>query len=127
MSLKIAGVAGGKHPTLKKGDIIELSPENKIEIMAKEEVSKRSPEGFRFIPIDSKVIGDVKVLVGRKDIKKPEPDQYLGTVEITYRSLNLFKDRLYQPKTTLVKVHCKDCKNDIGVPDLEMIEFKVLK
>ncbi len=123
--MRIAGVAGDKHPTLRKGDAIELTVEKKLLAMATEVLVQYSAKGFTNIPISSKVIGDVKVLEGRKDIKNPEPNQYIGTVEIVYKVLNLQKDKLFQEKKAKIKVQFQDSKDELGMPDLECMTKEV--
>ena len=124
--MKIAGIAGSKHPTLKKGDIIELSSEDKICVMAKEQVSVNSPEGYKYIPIQALNLNTVQKIEGRKLKGKEDPPQYIGEVMVKYRVLRLSDNRLMPTKSMRVKVHCKDCKNDVGIPDLELIDYKCL-
>lgn len=125
--MKIKGIAGGKHPTKKKGEILELSPEEKLEIMAKEQVTEHSPEGIKYIPISAEVSGKVRVMPGRVTKNKTEPAQYSGEVKVKYRALSLSTDRLKPTKEIKVSIHCKDCRDDMGVDDLEAMDFKVLK
>ena len=125
--MKFKGIAGGRHPSLKKGDVIQLSAEEKVIAMAKEQISENSPEGVRRIPISAEILGEVQTISGRRDIKKPEPTQYISTLVIKYRVLKLSTDRIMPAKKVKVKVHCKDCHNDIGVPDLQVVDFKELK
>ena len=123
--MKIGGIAG-KHPTVRKGEVIELSPEDKVKAQAKQELSDRSEEGFRFLPTKSIIIGVVQEIKGRQ-LKDPEPNQYIGTVQITYRPLRLKDDRLFPERTVKVKIHCTDSKDDLGIPDLETLDYKVIK
>lgn len=125
--MKINGIAGGRHPSKKKGDVIELSPEQKIEIMAKEQVVENSPEGIKYIPISAEAIGKAKVMAGRVTKNKTEPAQYSGKVKVKYRALRLSDDRLKPTKEIKVKIHCKDCRDDMGVDDLEAVDFKIVK
>lgn len=126
--MKIRGIAGGKNPHgLKKGDVIELSPEEKVCAMAREQVVESSPEGFKYIPLSAEVVGSVQVVAGRELKNNPEPSQYIGEVVVKFRTLKLSTDRLMPSKAMKVKVHCKDCKDDIGVSDLQVVDFKVLK
>jgi hypothetical protein len=124
--MKIAGVAGAKHPTLKKGDIIELSPERKLEEQAKQEVISRSETGYQYLPTKSVVSGNVQIIKGRQT-KKPEPSQYIGTVKVSYRRLRLADDRLFPEQTTLVKLHITDSKDELGLPDFKTKSFSILK
>jgi len=123
--MKISGIAG-KHPTIRKGEVIELSPEEKVKAQAKQELSDRSEEGFKFLPTRAHVIGSVQVVQGRQ-LKEPEPNQYIGTVEITYRPLRLADDRLFPERSIKVKIHCIDSKDDLGIPDLNTMEYKIIK
>lgn len=125
--MKIKGIAGGRHDSLKKGDIISLSPEEKIIAMAKEQVSENSPVGLRRIPLKAEVIGEVQTVKGRSLKNNGDPTQYIGTAKVHYRTLRLSDDRIMPAKTITVKIHCKDCKDDIGVEDLETLDYKVLK
>lgn len=124
--MKIQGIAGSKHPTLKKGDSIALSSEDKVCLMAREQVAENSPEGLRYIPLAAKLIGKVQLIQGRAVKNNPDPNQYIATVEVKFRELDLVKDRLHQAKTVKVKIHCKDCTDDIGVEDLETVDFKFI-
>ena len=124
--MKIEGVAGKKHPTLKRGDAIELSPEKKIQAMACEAVVKSSPNGYLYVPLTAEIKGEVRVIKGRKDIKNPEPNQYLGTALVRFRPHKLDTDRVFSVKTQKVKVHCKDAKDTNGIPDLERVEDLML-
>lgn len=120
--MKIAGIAGKKHPMLKKGDAIELSPEDKVMSAAKDQVSSGAPEGIRWIPIQAKLLTEVQVVKGRETGRKSEPAQYIGKVEVTYRVLKLDVDRLTPTKKKVVKLTCKDCKDEIGAPDLQVVD-----
>lgn len=124
--MKIAGVAGKKHPTLKRGEAIPLSPESKVEAMAREALVKSSPEGYLYVPVDSKVVGTVRIIAGRFGLKEPEPAQYMGTCLVKYRTCKLSTDKVFAIKEQKVKVHIKDTKNDIGVEDLEMVESSMV-
>jgi len=124
--MKIAGVAGAKHPTLKKGDIIPLTPKDKVEIMAKHAVVDMSPSGHMNTPLEAKLIGEVEIIRGRAGGKKEDPTQYIGTCTVTYRPFNLSTDKVFASKKCKIKMHIKDVKNDIGVEDLETIEATLL-
>ena len=123
--MKIAGIAG-KHPTLRKGDVIELTHEKKVESQARQELSDRSEEGFKYLTTKASVVGDVQIVPGRQ-VKNGDPTQYIGTVQITYRPLRLADDRLFPEKTVKVKIHCQDSKDDLGMPDLETLDFQVIQ
>lgn len=123
--MKIAGIAG-KHPSLKKGEIIQLSAEDKVKSQAKQELSDNSDEGYKFLPTKAVVVGNVQEVKGRAT-KDPEPSQYIGTVLITYRPLRLADDRLFPEKSKTVKIHCCDCVDSLGMPDLKTLKFEVLK
>lgn len=125
--MKIAGIAGAKHPSKKKGDPIELSPEDKLRAISKEQVAEDSPEGTKRIPIDVEVIGDVRVIDGRHAGDDSTPAQYMGEAVVKYRTLHLHNDRMTPAKKVQIKIHFKDCKNDIGVPDLEVVSMEELK
>ena len=126
--MRIKGIAGGKNPNgLRKGDVIELSPEEKVCAMAREQVVENSPEGYKYIPLSAEVVGNVQVVAGREVKGNSDPAQYIGEVIVKFRTLKLATDRLMPSKAMKVKVHCKDCKDDIGVSDLQVVDFKVLK
>ena len=110
--MKIAGVAGKKHPTLKRGEAIALSPESKVEAMAREALVKNSPEGYLYVPLASNVIGTVRTIAGRVGLTVPEPAQYMGTCLVKYRTCKLDTDKVFAVKEQKVKVHVKDTKND---------------
>lgn len=124
--MKFRGIAGNNHPSLKKGDPIPLSPEDKVKSVAIDYVSSHSDIGFKFVPVSARLIGNVTVNPGRELKNKSEPAQYSGTVEVTYRPLSLKDDRLYPVKTRKVKVQCCDCRNDIGVPDVQAVEVALM-
>lgn len=124
--MKIAGIAGATHPTLKRGEPIALSPEKKVEAQAKEGIFDASPEGIRNIPIDAKTIGHVTVLTGRRDVTPPEPGQYSATVAVSYRPTKLATDKVFPVKIAHVAIICKDSKDQHGIPDLETVDFKIL-
>lgn len=123
--MKIAGIAG-KHPNVRKGDVIELSNEKKVESQARQELSDRSEEGFKFLTTKASIVGEVQVVLGRQ-VKNGDPNQYIGTVMITYRPLRLADDRLFPEKVVKVKIHCQDSRDDLGMPDLETIDFQVIQ
>lgn len=125
--MKIKGVAGNKHPNpkLRRGDPILLSPEEKAKVIASETVIALSEEGFRRIPIKEEVIGTVQVIRGRSGIKKPEPDQYVGTVKVIYKRLKLDGDKLFPEKAVTIKVQFKDSTDDIGMPDLKLVSHEL--
>ena len=123
--MKIAGIAG-KHPNVRKGEIIHLSAEEKVKSQAKQELSDNSEEGYKFLPTKAVVVGNVQEIKGRQT-KEPEPNQYIGTVLITYRPLRLADDRLFPEKSVTVKLHCCDCTDDLGMPDLKTLKFDILK
>jgi hypothetical protein len=125
--MKVSGIAGARHPELKKGDAIEFTPEQKVCAMAKEQVVESSPEGLRYIPISAEVVGDVQVIAGREVKGHSDPAQYIATVVVKFRTLKLADDRLRPNKSVKVKIHCKDCKDEIGVPDLQSVDFQILK
>lgn len=128
MSLGIRGIAGGKHPTKRKGDYIELSTQEKLLRVSKERLASFSPEGHRYIPLEVKVEGDITFIPGRNLGKgKEDPNQYIGTVSIRYRSLRLKDSRLDQSREMKVTVHFKDCYNDLGLPDQELVDFKIIQ
>ena len=122
--MKIAGIAG-KHPQMRKGDIIQLSAEDKVKSQAKQELSDQSEEGYKFLCTKAVIVGSVQEVKGRQT-KDPEPNQYIGTVLITYRPLRLSDDRLFPEKSKTVKIHCCDCTDDLGMPDLKTLKFDVL-
>ena len=124
--MKIAGIAGKRHPTLKRGEAIQLSPESKVEIMAKEAMVLSSPEGYMYVPLTSEVIGPVNIIRGRKDIKIKDPTQYIATCLVRYRTTKLVTDKVFGIKEQKIKVHIKDIKNDIGVDDLDIVEYSLL-
>lgn len=124
--MKIAGVAGKNHPTLKKGDAIAHSPEVKIELMAKDALVDSSPEGFMYVPMSAKVIGEVQIIKGREGVKNTDDTQYIGSALVKYRKTKLDTDRIFPIKECKIKVHIKDSKNDIGIPDLAMVDYKLL-
>lgn len=124
--MKIQGIAGAKHPSLKKGDAIPLSPDKKVISAAREEVVKSSPEGHRFLPTEAKVLGEVNVMTGRVSRTKTDAAQYRADVEVKYRSLRLSDDTLFPVKVAKVRIHCEDTTNEIGVPDLKILSFEVL-
>ena len=125
--MKIKGIAGKNHPTIKRGDVIELSPEEKVEAMAKIGLTDSSPEGYMYIPLSAKAVGDVQVIIGKKDTRNPEPDQYIGIANVRFRTCKLATDRVFVVKTQKVKVHCKDVKDALGLTDLDLIEATLLK
>jgi len=123
--MKIEGVAGAKHPTLQRGDVIELSPEKKLMAVAQEEFVKTSPAGQKYLPL-SATVTDVQVIRGRsgEGIKNPDPNQYKGVVSIRYKTLVLKNDRLYPESQADIKIHFQDAKDDIGQPDLKILTFE---
>lgn len=123
--MKLAGVAGGKHPLYKKGDPIPLDSEKKLLAQARQELSDKSEEGFKYLTTRAVMEGKIHVIAGRQT-NPPEPDQFMGTVSITYRPLRLRDDRLFREKTAKVKIHCQDCKDDLGIPDVETLSFELL-
>lgn len=125
--MRIAGIAGKKHKQLKRGDAIELTPEAKVEAMAEEALVDSSPEGFMRIPVSSKIVGDATVISGTPQANgEIEPSQYIGTALIRYRTTRLATDKVFPVKEQKVKVHFKDAKDDIGAPDLKMMESTLL-
>ena len=124
--MKINGVAGKGHNTLQKGDVIELTPEQKLISIAREEFIKTSPEGFKYLPISATVEGNIAVIRGREGVKNADAVQYQGITLIKYKVLNLVKNRLYPEVKAKVKVHFTDTKDELGVPDLKMLSFEVL-
>jgi len=124
--MKIASIAGGKHPIYKKGDPVPLEPEKKVLAQAKFELSNNSDKGFIFLTTKASLEGPIHLIKGR-ETKEPEPNQYIGTVKITYRPLRTSDDRLFREKTTVVKIHCQDSKDELGLPDVETVTFEILK
>jgi hypothetical protein len=124
--MKINGVAGKGHASLQKGDVIELSPEQKLISMAQEEFIKTSPENFKYLPVSTAVEGNVNVIRGREGVKNADAVQYQGIAVIKYRVLNLIKDRLYPEVKAKVKLHFVDAKDELGVADLKIVSFEVL-
>lgn len=124
--MKFKGIAGNNHPSLKKGDPIPLSPEEKVKATAIEYIATNSDIGFKFVPVSAKIIGQVVVTPGREVKNKSEPAQYSATVEVTYRPLSLKDDRLYPTKTRKMKIQCCDCRNDIGIPDVQAVEVSLM-
>ena len=124
--MKIEGVAGKGHPTLRKGDVIPLSNDRKLCASAEEQIVNNSPEGYKriIIPSETKVIGKVQHVPGRNTSKTKEADQYMGTVEVRFRTLRMRDDRVLPAKSVRVKIHCRDCTDDIGMPDLQAIDYK---
>jgi hypothetical protein len=124
--MKIQGVAGSRHPSLKRGEPIQLPPEEKAKLMASETVINLAEEGWKRIPIKEEVIGAVQVIKGRGGIKNPEPDQYHATVKVTYKRLKFDGDKLFPATSTTIRILFKDSKDEIGMPDLELVDHKVL-
>ncbi len=124
--MKIAGIAGKKHPTLKRGEAIPFTPEKKVETMAKEALVDTSPEGYMYIPMTSELIGSVQIINGRLGLKNPEPNQYSGTCLVKYRTCKLDTDKVFSIKERKIKVHCEDSKNDIGIEDLKLLSSSVV-
>ena len=124
--MKIEGVAGKGHPTLRRGDVIPLSHDKKLCASAEEQVVQNSPEGYKriIIPSETKVVGKVQHVPGRKTSKIYEPDQYMGTVELKFRTLRMRDDRVLPAKSVRVKIHCRDCTDDIGMPDLQAVDYE---
>ena len=124
--MKIHGIAGKKHKTLKKGDPIPLSPEQKACIIASEVVVKKSEGVWRNIPTEKEIIGEVKVIKGRTGIKNPEPNQYQATVKVTYKQLDMVRDKLFGKKSMMLRVLFEDSKDDLGLPDFKIIKEEIL-
>ena len=66
MSFKIEGVASGsaKGP-YKKGQVIPLSPEQKLIVQCKDEVAKMALTGFMNLTTDAIVSGEVHTIKGK--------------------------------------------------------------
>jgi hypothetical protein len=124
--LKIKGIAGKKHKFLKKGDAIPLSPEEKACFVASDVVVNMSTEVLKNIPISKEVVGEVKVIKGRDGIKNPEPDKYQAIVKVSYKKLDMVRDKLFGTKNLTLKVLFEDSKDDLGLPDLKAIKDEIL-
>ena len=124
--MKIQGVAGGRHPSLRRGDPIQLPPDEKAKLIGSEVIISLSEEGWRRLPIKEEIIGAVQVIKGRSGIKDSEPDQYSATVKVTYKRLKLGSDKLFPAVSKTVQVLFKDSKDDLGMPDLSLISHKLV-
>lgn len=125
--MKIKGVAGGKDPHHRRGDPIQLPADEKAKIMASEVVINGSEEGWKRIPIKEEVLGGVQILKGRTDVKNPDPTQYKATVQVTYKRLDLVRDRLFSAKTITLEIRFQDSKDDLGMPDMELLDSKIIQ
>lgn len=124
--MKIKGIAGKNVAGLKKGDPIPLSPEEKALSIASDIIIKQSDGVWKNIPVEKELIGNVQVIKGRKGIKNVEPDQYKATVKITYKKLDLVRDKLFSGSSSTVRVLFEDASDDLGLPDLKVITQEVL-
>ena len=126
MSFKIKGVAAGsaKGP-YRKGEIIPLSPEEKLIVQCSEEVCKQAEPGTSHLVVDANLEGGVNVIKGIQDQKTGKTlSQYQGTVQISYRELDLETNRVKQPVTRKFQLHIEDTFDDLGVDDLKTISCK---
>lgn len=125
--MKFKGIAGRNHRNLKKGDPIELSPEEKACYVASEIVIDMSEDGWRNIPMSEELIGDITFRLGRKDLKNPEADQYIATVKVKYKRLHLEEDKLFSGSSTTLKIMFEDSIDDLGLPDFNVIKKEVVQ
>lgn len=125
--MKFKGIAGRSHENLKKGDPIELSPQEKSCYVASEIVIDMSEDGWRNIPMSEELIGDITFRKGRKDLKNPEPDQYDVTVKVKYKKLQLEEDKLYSGGSTTLKILFEDSTDELGLPDFNIIKKEVVQ
>lgn len=127
MSFKIEGIASGsdKGP-YRKGEIIPLSPERKLIVQCKEEVSKMALEGFANLTTDANIVGEVHTVRG-KGVNLNDPSQYLGSVTVTYRPMELKSDRIFPERVATFKLQIADTLDELGVDDLKTLEFTQVK
>ncbi|RLA62970.1 MAG: hypothetical protein DRQ88_13035 [Epsilonproteobacteria bacterium] len=123
--MKIGGIVSSNKGRGRRGDPIPLEPEKKVKFMARQGVISKPPEGYRYIPCRMNMRSKVDVFQGRKEMN--EPSQYGGIVEVIYRPLRLKDDRLFPEQSAIVKIRCEDSKDDIGIDDLKILDFKVLQ
>lgn len=124
--MKIKGIAGKKSVGHRKGDPIPLSPEEKAFSIAADIVINNSDDVWKNIPVEQELLGNVQVIRGRKGVKNPEPDQYKALVKVTYKRLDMIRDKLFGAKSVTVRVLFEDCKDDLGLPDLQVIKQEFL-
>jgi len=114
----IAGIAGSKHPTLKRGDAIPMAPKEKALHAAMRGWSALAPEGHDFVCQNTSIkeFTDVAGASG----------QYQATVVVDYRTIRHSDGRLFAPKRTTVSVLFKEIKDSLGQDDIEVISINQL-
>ena len=114
--MKIKGV--------KKGDPIELSPEEKAMEAVKENVSKGTDKDHMYycegVTID-KV--DTQSLGVRKDDKKFAHNAYRANGKVVIRRYKPSSDALFPKETKNFVVSFRDKLDNMGMPDIEVTEM----
>ena len=111
----ISGIAGSKHPTLRRGDAIPMAPKEKAKYAAIRAWNATAPAGHDYASHKA-IVRDFYPIAGSKG-------QYDVTADVMYRTLRHKDERVFAPKTASVKVRFKEVKDSLGIDDIEIVSI----
>ncbi len=118
--MKIKSIKGGKS----KGEVVEFSPEEKIVIAVKEAVSKGSKEGEIAWAESTEVLQKSNF-----DLEKSksgyQSKQYKASGKVIVSAMRAEDSRKWPSKKNSFNIEFKDVTDANGMPDLEIISFKL--
>lgn len=125
--MKIKGAVGKTGKGKRRGDPIEYTPEEKVPLAVQDGVKALNDSDHIFYAED--IVVDKHSHMARKAsvTHKYANNAYMAEGKVTYRKLNSKKDKLYPAMTRKFKIQFEDCLDSIGVPDLKVVKFELLK